>query len=218
MKMKFFEKQLFLIITFPLMDDFILNIDKINDFWSFGLHWPFLALDEVLSKDQPLMLNIKQNWAVSNNQMSKPISESESPTYSTVLWVLMSIVLWLMKSRGGPPFYALYSCWWSLKADPPLSRIFTTFETQRRRILIPKKIGFLGNTTLLLAVIHTILLIWHPLFNPGIALLKYERTVHCVPQTFLTWHHWEEEMWPLQRLMADLRPFIMKTARNCSNG
>ena len=35
--MKFFEKQLFLIITFPFIDDFTLNIDEINDIRSFGL-------------------------------------------------------------------------------------------------------------------------------------------------------------------------------------
>ena len=55
-KFSIFEKQLFLIITFPFIDDFTLNIDEINDFWSFGLWWPFwssLALDEFF-KQRPV--------------------------------------------------------------------------------------------------------------------------------------------------------------------
>ena len=49
-----------------------------------GLHWPFWPWMNFLSKDQPLVIKSKQNWAVSNNQMSKPNSESKSPIYSTV--------------------------------------------------------------------------------------------------------------------------------------
>ena len=50
-KLSIFEKQLFLSITFPFIDDFTLIIDEINDFWKFwplmtffGLHWPFWPL------------------------------------------------------------------------------------------------------------------------------------------------------------------------------
>ena len=64
-------------------------------FWSSGLCWSFLpsltfsafgGLGWVfLSKDQSLMIEIMENWVVSNNQMSKLISESKSPVYSTVI-------------------------------------------------------------------------------------------------------------------------------------
>ena len=50
-KLSIFEKQLFLSITFPFIDDFTLIIDEINDFWKFwplmtffGLHWPLWPL------------------------------------------------------------------------------------------------------------------------------------------------------------------------------
>ena len=50
-KFPIFEKQLILSIAFPFIDDFTLNIDKINGFlkfWPlmtfFGLHWPFWPL------------------------------------------------------------------------------------------------------------------------------------------------------------------------------
>ena len=48
----------------------------------FGLCWPWMNF---LSKDQPLVVKIKQNWAFSNNQISKPITKSKSPIYSTVI-------------------------------------------------------------------------------------------------------------------------------------
>ena len=50
----------------------------------FGLYWMIF-----LRKDQPSMISIKQNWGVSINQMSKPISESKSPIYSTVAFVVL---------------------------------------------------------------------------------------------------------------------------------
>ena len=78
-------------------------------FWIFGLWWPFwpsLAFFpwmKFLSKDQSLMINIKQNWAVSNNQMSKPISESKLPIYSTVCTykVLYLLINGHWRSAGG---------------------------------------------------------------------------------------------------------------------
>ena len=79
-KFPIFEKQLILSISFPFIDNFTLNIDKINGFlkfWPlmtfFGLFWPFWPLwpwMNFLSKNWPLLIKIKHNWPVSNNQMS----------------------------------------------------------------------------------------------------------------------------------------------------
>ena len=52
-----------------------------------GLHWPFWPLWPwmiFLSKKWPLLIKIKHNWHVSNNQMSKPIAKRVSPTWITV--------------------------------------------------------------------------------------------------------------------------------------
>ena len=64
MKSIIFEKQLFLSITFPFIDDFTLIIDEINDFWKFwplmtffGLHWPFWPL-------WPWMIFLSKNWTL----------------------------------------------------------------------------------------------------------------------------------------------------------
>ena len=96
-KFPIFEKQLILSIAFPFIDDFTLNIDKINGFlkfWPlmtfFGLHWPFWPLwpwMNFLSKNWPLLIKIKHNWLVSNNQMSKPISKCNLAFWITVNWV-----------------------------------------------------------------------------------------------------------------------------------
>ena len=95
MKISNFWKTKFPSIKFPFIDDFALNIHEINVFlmfWSlmafFGLHWPFWSFwpwMNFLSKDQPLVMKIKQNWAVFYNQMSKPNYESKLPIYSTVI-------------------------------------------------------------------------------------------------------------------------------------
>ena len=50
----------------------------------FGLFCPWMIF---LSKGQSLMINIKQNWEVSNNQMSKRIYESKSLIYGIVMYV-----------------------------------------------------------------------------------------------------------------------------------
>ena len=53
-----------------------------------GLHWPFWPLWPwmiFLSKKWPLLIKIKHNWHVSNNQMSKPIAKQVSPTWITVI-------------------------------------------------------------------------------------------------------------------------------------
>ena len=91
-----FENTFFSIIL-TLIDDFTLNSDNNIEIWSFGLCWPFLAFIDLhwpfwplwpwiifLSKKWPLLIKIKYNWHVSNNQMSKPISERVSATWITV--------------------------------------------------------------------------------------------------------------------------------------
>ena len=93
MKIFKFWKTNFLSITFTFIDDFALNIDEMNDFfslWPFmaflafiGLCWPWMNF---LSKDQPFVIKVRQNWAVSNNQMSKPISESKLLIYRVRNW------------------------------------------------------------------------------------------------------------------------------------
>ena len=103
MKISNFWKTNFLSITFPFIDDFALNIHEINDFlkfWPlmafFGIHWPFWSFwpwMNFLSKDQSLVIKIKQNWAVSNNQMSKPNFESKLPIYSTVFIAPVDLLL-----------------------------------------------------------------------------------------------------------------------------
>ena len=114
MKISNFGKTNFFSITFPFIDDFALNIHEINDFlkfWPlmafFGLHWPFWSFwpwMNFLSKDQPLVIKIKQNWAVSNHQMSKPNCESKSPIYSTVL--RQSVKYWEQRETGLLKFIA----------------------------------------------------------------------------------------------------------------
>ena len=57
-------------------------------FWSSGLWWPFLpllALDDFFEQRPASGEKNNQNWVACNNQMSKPISESKSPIYSTVI-------------------------------------------------------------------------------------------------------------------------------------
>ena len=93
-KFPIFEKQLILSIAFPFIDDFTLNIDKINGFlkfWPlmtfFGLYWPFWPLwpwMNFLSKNWPLLIKIKHNWPVSTNQMSKPISKRNQAFWISV--------------------------------------------------------------------------------------------------------------------------------------
>ena len=99
-KFPIFEKQLSLSIAFPFIDDFTLNIDKINGFlkfWPlmtfFGLHWPFWPLwpwMNFLSKNWPLQIKIKHNWPVSNIQMWKPITKRDSAIWITVYGELPS--------------------------------------------------------------------------------------------------------------------------------
>ena len=49
-KFPIFEKQLFLSITFPFIDDFTLNIYEINDFLNFWPSLALVALDEFLKQ------------------------------------------------------------------------------------------------------------------------------------------------------------------------
>ena len=63
-KFPILEKQLFLSITFPFIDDFILTIYEING---------------------SLLMKIKPNWPDSNNQMSKIISKRDRAFWISVL-------------------------------------------------------------------------------------------------------------------------------------
>ena len=95
-KLSIFEKQLFLSMTFQFIDDFTLIIDEINNFWKFwplmtffGLHWSFWPLWPwmiFLSKNWPLLIKIKHNWPVSNNQMSKPICKWDGAFWISVIF------------------------------------------------------------------------------------------------------------------------------------
>ena len=55
-----------------------------------GLCWPslaflaFVALDDFLSKNWPLLIKIKHNWPVYYNQMSKPITKRDRAFWNTV--------------------------------------------------------------------------------------------------------------------------------------
>ena len=66
-------------LTLTLIDNFTLNIDDIKEFWSFGLCCPLLAFLVFVALDksfkQKLAFFDKKQAPVSNNQMSKPISE-----------------------------------------------------------------------------------------------------------------------------------------------
>ena len=87
MKISNFLKTPFFSIALTFTDEYTLNINNIKEFWSFGtllafvgLHWPFWPLWPwiiFLSKNWPLLIKIKHFWPVSNNQMSKSISEGD---------------------------------------------------------------------------------------------------------------------------------------------
>ena len=92
---QFLKNNFFLVLHSHLLMILSLNIDEINDFlkfwpWMtfFGLHWPFWYLWPwmiFLSKNWPLLIKIKHNWLVSNNQMSKPISKWDQAFWITVV-------------------------------------------------------------------------------------------------------------------------------------
>ena len=82
----FLEKQLFLNLHSHLLIIFHWIIRRLKTFWSSGLWWPSLAfggLGWIFLKQRPAFGD-EINWAFSNNQISKPISKSKSPIYSTV--------------------------------------------------------------------------------------------------------------------------------------
>ena len=70
-------------ITLTFINDYVLNVDDIKEFWSFGLCWSLLAfiafldfatLDESFKQKVAFLAKIKHNWPVCINQMLKPIS------------------------------------------------------------------------------------------------------------------------------------------------
>ena len=112
MKIFNFFKTHFFSIVLTFVDDFTLNSDnnkEILKFWAMlafvGLHWPFWPLWPwmiFLSKNWPLLIKIKHNWSVSNNQMSKPITKQDRTFWSTVphecicgdiVWSVKKVVL-----------------------------------------------------------------------------------------------------------------------------
>ena len=116
-KFPIFEKQLILSISFPFIDNFTLNIDKINGFlkfWPlmtfFGLHWPFWPLWPwmiFLSKNWPLLIKMKHNWPVSNNQVSKPISKLDRAFWISV-YIVLTKKCWPIKLSFSQSYTAFY--------------------------------------------------------------------------------------------------------------
>ena len=95
MKISDFFKTHFFSIIFTFINDFTLNSDNNKEIWSsgpcwpllafVGLHWPLWPWKKFLSKNWPLLIKIKHNLPVSNNQMSKLISEGDQAFQFTVL-------------------------------------------------------------------------------------------------------------------------------------
>ena len=96
-----FSKTLFFSITLTFIDDYVLNINDIKEFWSFGLCWPLLAflaflafvtLDESFKQKVANLVKNKQNWPVCINQMLKPIP-NEIGHFNA---------LWMTGTKAGP--------------------------------------------------------------------------------------------------------------------
>ena len=93
-----------IILTF--IDDFTLNSDNYKRNLKFGLCWPLLAFIGLflplwpwinfLRKNWPFLIKIKHNWPVSNNRISKSISEGYLAFQITVLVGLSKFLLSLV--------------------------------------------------------------------------------------------------------------------------
>ena len=101
MKISNFLKHFFFGITLTFIDDYVLNINDIKEFWSFGLCWPLLAflaflafvtLDESFKQKVANLVKNKQNWPVCINQMLKPIP-NEIGHFNA---------LWMTGTKAGP--------------------------------------------------------------------------------------------------------------------